>query len=120
MRRIALVLAPALCTMAIGCAKPVAPTLPAPAPPKGQTPAIPVIISPSSGKPLPPVTTVEHCPTRAEVRRLRAARPKPLRNQPMPASPAERVARTSAQLGQYEARGAWADKVEEALARCDP
>jgi hypothetical protein len=36
----------------------------------------------------------------------------------MPPTPAERVARTAAQLGLYEASGAWADKVEEAFARC--
>lgn len=120
MRNSVFVLAPLLCVLAAGCAKPVAPPQPVAAPAKRPVPPLSVTMAPVPHKPVPPVATVDHCPTTAEIRRLRAARPKPLRTQPMPASPAERVARTSAQLGQYEARGAWADQVEDALARCDP
>ncbi|HEX8445895.1 MAG TPA: hypothetical protein VF649_04700 [Sphingomonas sp.] len=108
-----------LCVLLAACARPTAPHV--------ATPAAPVRVLPQQPAraevtvKVPVVTqTIEHCPTAAEIRRLRAARPKPLRSQAMPASPAERVARTSAQLGLYEARGAWADQVEEALARCDP
>jgi hypothetical protein len=92
---------------------PVAPPPPLPRPP------IPILLLPP---PAPPPRVVEAapeaCPSEAEIKRLRAARPRPLRVQRMPATPAERVARTAAQLGLYEASGAWADKVEEALARC--
>lgn len=59
------------------------------------------------------------CPSKAEIRKLRAARPKPLRNQKMPATAAERVAKTAAQLGLYEASGRWADQVERAFAACE-
>lgn len=111
---------PFACGLALllaGCAKPV-PVRPVPvapvlllAPPEAATPATIVPVRKT-------VTLTGRCPSAAEIRRLRAARPKPLRTQPMPASPAERVARTSAQLGLYEAQGAWADQVEDALARC--
>jgi hypothetical protein len=109
------------CGLLSACAKPVTKTvlLPVPAPPVVETVTpVTVVSTPRRTTTAPPV--VDHCPTAAEIRRLRAARPKPLRAQPMPASPAERVARTSAQLGLYEAHGAWADQVEEAFARCDP
>ncbi len=58
------------------------------------------------------------CPDPAERDRLAKLRPKPLRDQAMPASPDVRVAQTQAQLGRYEARGAWADQVDAALDRC--
>ncbi|WP_129586279.1 hypothetical protein [Sphingomonas montana] len=87
-------------------------------------PPVPVLlIPPPAATPAtqrrPADATVARCPSAADIRRLRAARPRPLRLQTMPASPAERVARTAAQLGQYEARNAWADQVEDAFARCD-
>ena len=99
------------------CAKPVRPPVrPAAVPPvlliPVPAPAGPVVRKPAD----PPI----RCPSAADMRRLRAARPRPLRTQPMPASPAERVARTAAQLGLYEARGAWADQVDETLGRCAP
>lgn len=58
------------------------------------------------------------CPDEATYRELVANRPKPLRNQPRPSSGVERNARTSAQLGLFEAAGGWADKVLAVLARC--
>lgn len=58
------------------------------------------------------------CPPKAERDRLRAARPKPLRDQPMPATAVERTAVTVAQLGRYEAEGGYADQVDAALDRC--
>jgi hypothetical protein len=65
------------------------------------------------------VKVVELCPSQADIQKLRSTRPKPLRDQKMPGSAAERVARTSAQLGRYEARGQWADQVERLFAECD-
>lgn len=62
---------------------------------------------------------VERCPNEAEIERLRAAKPKPLRDQAMPATTAERVARTAAQLGLYEATGRWADQVEKSFRDCE-
>jgi hypothetical protein len=62
---------------------------------------------------------VEPCPAEAEIKRLRAARPRPLRDQKMPATAAERVATTAAQLGLYEAPGKWADQVDAALRACE-
>jgi hypothetical protein len=47
------------------------------------------------------VKVVELCPSQADIQKLRSTRPKPLRDQKMPGSAAERVARTSAQLGRY-------------------
>ena len=58
------------------------------------------------------------CPDEATYAGVVASRPKPLRNQARPSSGVERNARTSAQLGLYEAAGAWADKVLSILARC--
>lgn len=58
------------------------------------------------------------CPDKAAYAKLKAGRPVPLRNQPMPGTAEERVARQAAQLGRFEAEGAWADKVEAALDRC--
>ncbi len=58
------------------------------------------------------------CPEPAERKRLADLRPTPLREQPMPADPDVRVAKTQAQLGRYEAKGAWADQVDAALDRC--
>jgi len=64
------------------------------------------------------VTKRGPCPDRATYERLKASRPNPLRNQARPSSGAERVARTSAQLGMYEGEGRWADQVSAALDRC--
>lgn len=47
-----------------------------------------------------------------------AKRPKPLRDQPMPATAQERTAKTAAQLGRYEAKGGWADDVQAIVDRC--
>lgn len=58
------------------------------------------------------------CPDPVERERLRAGRPAPLASQAMPDSARERVAKTAAQLGRYEAPGAWADQVSAALDRC--
>lgn len=58
------------------------------------------------------------CPSAEETARLKAERPKPLRDQPMPPTAEERVAQTSAQLGDYEAPGRWGDQVVSALDRC--
>lgn len=58
------------------------------------------------------------CPEPAERARLAKLRPTPLREQPMPATADERVAKQAAQLGRYEAKGAWADQVDAALDRC--
>jgi hypothetical protein len=62
---------------------------------------------------------VPRCPGRAEIARLREARPKPLREQKMPATTSERVAKIAAQLGLYEAEGQWADQVERMFRKCD-
>ncbi len=58
------------------------------------------------------------CPDPTERKRLADLRPKPLRDQPMPATADERVAKQAAQLGRYEAKGAWGDQVDAALDRC--
>lgn len=58
------------------------------------------------------------CPDRPTYDDLKAGRPVPLRTQPMPPSPEQRVAQSQAQLGRYEAEGAWADRVSAALDRC--
>lgn len=58
------------------------------------------------------------CPDPAERERLRAARPARLADQPMPETARERVAKTTAQLGRFEAPGGWADQVDAALDRC--
>lgn len=105
-----------LCGLAAGCAPPaVAPIAPPPsnAPPPPTT----VIIPPDQPEP-PKEAAVERCPKPADIRRVLAARPTPLRSQAMPSTPAERVAKTTAQLGMYEADGAWADRVESALRPC--
>lgn len=69
----------------------------------------------------PVITYVEkriQCPAPEERARLKSERPKPLRDQPMPADEAVRVALSAAQLGKFEAEGAWADQVDTALDRC--
>jgi hypothetical protein len=69
----------------------------------------------------PIITRVEvrvECPSAEERQRLRDARPKQLRNDPMPTDPVERSGRSQAQLGKYEAPGGYADQVEAALDRC--
>lgn len=58
------------------------------------------------------------CPAEDEAKRLKSERPSPLRNSPMPSTDVERVAKTTAQLGKYEAEGGWADQVVSALNRC--
>lgn len=58
------------------------------------------------------------CPDAKTYADLKKERPRPLRDQPMPGSAEERVARTAAQLGRFEAKGGWADKAEAALDRC--
>jgi hypothetical protein len=58
------------------------------------------------------------CPARPAYEKLKKGRPVPLRNQPMPGTAEERVARQAAQLGRFEAEGGWADQVEAALDRC--
>ena len=58
------------------------------------------------------------CPDEATYAGVVASRPKPLRDQARPSTPVERNARTSAQLGMFEAAGGWADKVLSILARC--
>lgn len=82
------------------------------------------VLPPDKMRRAPPPATViekvaERCPSQSEINRLRAARPKPLRDQKMPATTAERVARTAAQLGLYEAKGQWADQVESAFRQCE-
>lgn len=64
------------------------------------------------------VQTRAPCPDPVEYARLKTARPAPLAATPMPASPRERVDKSVAQLGRYEAPGAWADQVAAALDRC--
>jgi hypothetical protein len=67
------------------------------------------------------ITYVEkrvECPSAADREALREARPKPLRETPMPDSVVERSGKTGAQLGKYEATGGWADQVDAALDRC--
>ena len=63
-----------------------------------------------------PVPTA--CPDRGAYEKLKADRPRPLREQPMPETAQERVDKQAAQLGRYEAEGAWADRVEATLDRC--
>lgn len=58
------------------------------------------------------------CPAKAEYDKLKRSRPVPLRNQPMPDTAEERVAKQAAQLGRFEAEGGWADRAEAALDRC--
>lgn len=58
------------------------------------------------------------CPADDVYDKLVKDQPVPLRNQEMPASADERVARTAAQLGRYEARGGWAERARSALDRC--
>lgn len=58
------------------------------------------------------------CPAKTEYDKLKSSRPRPLREQPMPATAEERSAKTAAQLGRFEAEGGWADRAEAALDRC--
>lgn len=64
------------------------------------------------------VPTPVSCPSADVYRSLKADRPTPLARQAMPATAEERTAKTSAQLGRYEAKGGWGDRVEAALDRC--
>lgn len=64
------------------------------------------------------VTVRGPCPEPAVFDGLVASRPKPLREQPMPATAVERNAQTNAQLGRYEGEGKWGDQTEAALRRC--
>ncbi len=58
------------------------------------------------------------CPDKDTYLGLVQDQPRPLREQPMPADPDVRVAKQAAQLGRYEAKGAWADRARAALDRC--
>lgn len=58
------------------------------------------------------------CPDPETYKEIVDARPIPLRSQPMPETAEERNAKTSAQLGRYEAEGAWADQAQGILDRC--
>lgn len=58
------------------------------------------------------------CPDKGTYDGLVADQPVPLRSQAMPATAQERVAKTTAQLGRYEAQGGWADRARAALDRC--
>jgi len=58
------------------------------------------------------------CPDKATYDSIKAGRPRPLRELPMPATADERVAKTAAQLGRYEAAGGWSDQVVAVLDRC--
>lgn len=58
------------------------------------------------------------CPDPETYGEIKNARPVPLRSQPKPATAEERVAKTAAQLGRYEAEGGWADQATAALDRC--
>lgn len=70
-------------------------------------------------KPVPVQVKVRaECPSKNEAYRLLTTRPKQLRNGVMPTDPVERNGDTIAQLGLYEAEGAWADQVVAALNRC--
>lgn len=79
-----------------------------------------------AGKTPPPEIRIERvtvqvpapCPAKPVYDELVRSRPTPLRESPMPATKEERVARTAAQLGRYEAEGGWADQVSAALDRC--
>lgn len=64
------------------------------------------------------IDKVVSCPAADVYQGLKADRPKPLASQAMPATAEERTAKTAAQLGRYEAKGGWADRVEKALDRC--
>lgn len=86
-----------------------------------------VALSACGGRAAVPVETITRiervpvpapCPDRATYNDLVAGRPKPLAAQAMPATAQERTAKTAAQLGRYEAKGAWADQVSAALERC--
>jgi hypothetical protein len=81
-----------------------------------------------AGRPVPVATEIKtvvqkvpvraRCPAADVYAALKATRPKPLASQPMPATAQERTARTTAQLGRYEAPGGWGDRAEAALDRC--
>lgn len=58
------------------------------------------------------------CPDDATYGSLKATRPVPLSSQPMPKDPDVRVARQAAQLGKYEAPGAWSDQAWAAIDSC--
>lgn len=76
---------------------------------------------PSAISERPVITYVDRpvqCPSPEERERLRKLKPAPLRDKPMPTDPVARIAQSQAQLGLYEAPGAYADQVEAALNRC--
>ena len=64
------------------------------------------------------VPVAARCPDKTTYEGLVADQPRPLRDQPMPASADERVAKSQAQLGRYEAKGGWVDRARAALDRC--
>lgn len=108
------------CALALGCAVLAACAQQRQAQP-GPAPARAPPSRPAKAAP-PPTKVVEQvivrCPGETAIDRLLAAKPKPLRDQKMPATTAERVAKTAAQLGLYEAEGQWADQVAKALRDC--
>lgn len=58
------------------------------------------------------------CPDKRTYDGLKSTRPKPLAGTAMPDSAQERADKQFAQLGRFEAPGAWADRAEAALDRC--
>lgn len=89
----------------------------------------PLVLLAACGKEAPPAIISERpvtvevkvrdvCPSKKEYDRLSAMRPKPLREQPVPASKVEKIGKMAAQLGLYEADGALVDQVFAALNSC--
>lgn len=58
------------------------------------------------------------CPDDSTYAEIMAQRPVPLRQQEMPTTAEQRVAVSQAQLGRYEAEGAWADQASAVIHRC--
>lgn len=58
------------------------------------------------------------CPSKEEYDRLLGLKPVPLREQGVPDSYVEKVGKLSAQLGLYEATGAFVDQVWAAITSC--
>lgn len=64
------------------------------------------------------VKVADACPADDVFADLQKSRPSPLASQPMPADADVRTALTAAQLGKYEAKGAWADRAWATIVRC--
>lgn len=64
------------------------------------------------------VAVSKPCPDATERARLAALRPAPLRDEPVPATVLERVAKMAAQLLRYESKGGYSDQVDAVLAEC--